>query len=264
MWVHDCTWHVLFPHRFVQGSQEATSSSIQATHNTPTSEEIECTGWWYMHSRWHTHAVLLPKTSTSNSTTHAMHNPTTSSRQAGRDTPSRVCTCDGCSSTSSSAPGGPRCAVYYGWAGKGPLASESCCGPRGPGACRTQGDSCTVLMFVLLVGAIHDTHTHQQHTFHAQVLSISDRYHIMRNTAHTRLAFGRSGIHGYGLFTRTAHSAGTLLIEYAGYVCIIIKVVCKIVCKAYEYSMCVWCIYSTCVCILFAQGSGAPASGGAS
>lgn len=55
-------------------------------------------------------------------------------------------------------------------------------------------------------------HPHHPH----QVASISDRYHAMRLTMHTRLAFGRSSIHGYGLFAKTAHAAGDLVVEYAG------------------------------------------------
>ncbi|KAL2612135.1 hypothetical protein R1flu_023827 [Riccia fluitans] len=48
------------------------------------------------------------------------------------------------------------------------------------------------------------------------VLSTSERFRHMKSTLHQRLTFGKSAIHGWGVFTKTAHFAGDMVIEYAG------------------------------------------------
>eukprot|EP01018_Ginkgo_biloba_P036073 Gb_27375 [translate_table: standard] len=46
--------------------------------------------------------------------------------------------------------------------------------------------------------------------------SMSDKYEHMRATFRKRLAFGKSGIHGFGIFAKVAHKAGDMVIEYTG------------------------------------------------
>ncbi|CAM6106755.1 unnamed protein product [Calypogeia fissa] len=46
--------------------------------------------------------------------------------------------------------------------------------------------------------------------------STSERYRHMRSTLHQRLTFGKSSIHGWGVFTKRPHSVGDMVIEYAG------------------------------------------------
>ncbi|KAG6544106.1 hypothetical protein Mapa_014523 [Marchantia paleacea] len=48
------------------------------------------------------------------------------------------------------------------------------------------------------------------------VLSMSERFRHMKSTMHQRLTFGKSAIHGWGVFTKRAHCAGDMVIEYAG------------------------------------------------
>lgn len=45
---------------------------------------------------------------------------------------------------------------------------------------------------------------------------MSDKYEHMRATFRKRLAFGKSGIHGFGIFAKQAHKAGDMVIEYTG------------------------------------------------
>lgn len=45
---------------------------------------------------------------------------------------------------------------------------------------------------------------------------ISDKYDHMRATFKKRLAFGKSGIHGFGIFAKLPHKAGDMVIEYTG------------------------------------------------
>ncbi|ERN13661.1 histone-lysine N-methyltransferase TRX1 [Amborella trichopoda] len=47
-------------------------------------------------------------------------------------------------------------------------------------------------------------------------ISMSDKYEYMRATFRRRLAFGKSAIHGFGIFTKLAHRAGDMVIEYTG------------------------------------------------
>ena len=47
-------------------------------------------------------------------------------------------------------------------------------------------------------------------------MSMSDRWRKMKATRHARLAFGKSAIHGWGLFTKARHCAGDMVVEYAG------------------------------------------------
>ncbi|XP_024542933.1 histone-lysine N-methyltransferase TRX1 [Selaginella moellendorffii] len=48
------------------------------------------------------------------------------------------------------------------------------------------------------------------------VLSMSARLESMRSTMHDRLTFGKSGIHGWGVFAKQIHKAGDMMAEYAG------------------------------------------------
>ncbi|KAL3683187.1 hypothetical protein R1sor_001209 [Riccia sorocarpa] len=48
------------------------------------------------------------------------------------------------------------------------------------------------------------------------VLSTSERFRHMKSTLHQRLTFGKSAIHGWGVFTKRPHFAGDMVIEYAG------------------------------------------------
>ncbi|KAM1270596.1 hypothetical protein ACFX13_032479 [Malus domestica] len=48
------------------------------------------------------------------------------------------------------------------------------------------------------------------------ILSMSEKYKYMRDTFRKRLAFGKSGIHGFGIFAKHPHRAGDMVIEYTG------------------------------------------------
>ncbi|KAK6914387.1 hypothetical protein RJ641_021708 [Dillenia turbinata] len=50
----------------------------------------------------------------------------------------------------------------------------------------------------------------------AGVLSMTQKYAEMRNTFRKRLTFGKSGIHGFGIFAKHQHRAGDMVIEYTG------------------------------------------------
>ncbi|KAL6191383.1 hypothetical protein ACLB2K_037774 [Fragaria x ananassa] len=48
------------------------------------------------------------------------------------------------------------------------------------------------------------------------ILSMAEKYKYMRDTFRKRLAFGKSGIHGFGIFAKHPHRAGDMVIEYTG------------------------------------------------
>ncbi|GAV58994.1 PWWP domain-containing protein/SET domain-containing protein/FYRN domain-containing protein/FYRC domain-containing protein/PHD_2 domain-containing protein/zf-HC5HC2H_2 domain-containing protein [Cephalotus follicularis] len=48
------------------------------------------------------------------------------------------------------------------------------------------------------------------------ILSMAEKYKHMRETFRKRLAFGKSGIHGFGIFSKHPHRAGDMVIEYTG------------------------------------------------
>ncbi|XP_024026210.1 histone-lysine N-methyltransferase ATX1 isoform X1 [Morus notabilis] len=48
------------------------------------------------------------------------------------------------------------------------------------------------------------------------ILSMAEKYKYMRETFRKRLAFGKSGIHGFGIFAKLPHRAGDMVIEYTG------------------------------------------------
>ncbi|CAI9117365.1 OLC1v1018743C1 [Oldenlandia corymbosa var. corymbosa] len=48
------------------------------------------------------------------------------------------------------------------------------------------------------------------------ILSVAEKYRFMRETVRKRLAFGKSGIHGFGIFAKQPHRAGDMVIEYTG------------------------------------------------
>ncbi|KAE8718349.1 Histone-lysine N-methyltransferase ATX1 [Hibiscus syriacus] len=48
------------------------------------------------------------------------------------------------------------------------------------------------------------------------ILSMAEKYDYMRQTIRKRLAFGKSGIHGFGIFAKHPHRAGDMVIEYTG------------------------------------------------
>ncbi|KAK9159716.1 hypothetical protein Syun_006057 [Stephania yunnanensis] len=45
---------------------------------------------------------------------------------------------------------------------------------------------------------------------------LADKYNHMRETVRKRLAFGKSRIHGFGIFAKLLHRAGDMVIEYTG------------------------------------------------
>ncbi|KAL8200017.1 hypothetical protein R6Q57_011356 [Mikania cordata] len=51
---------------------------------------------------------------------------------------------------------------------------------------------------------------------HTSILSMSEKYAYMRTTFRKRLAFGKSAIHGFGIFAKQPHKAGDMVIEYTG------------------------------------------------
>ncbi|CAN4120946.1 unnamed protein product [Withania somnifera] len=48
------------------------------------------------------------------------------------------------------------------------------------------------------------------------ILSMVEKYNYMKETFRKRLAFGKSGIHGFGIFAKLPHKAGDMVIEYTG------------------------------------------------
>nr|KJB71837.1 hypothetical protein B456_011G144000 [Gossypium raimondii] len=48
------------------------------------------------------------------------------------------------------------------------------------------------------------------------ILSVAEKYDYMKQTFRRRLAFGKSGIHGFGIFAKHPHRAGDMVIEYTG------------------------------------------------
>ncbi|KAL7209322.1 hypothetical protein ACSBR1_030952 [Camellia fascicularis] len=48
------------------------------------------------------------------------------------------------------------------------------------------------------------------------IISMAEKYKYMRETFRKRLAFGKSGIHGFGIFAKQPHRAGDMVIEYTG------------------------------------------------
>ncbi|KAK9053481.1 hypothetical protein SSX86_030115 [Deinandra increscens subsp. villosa] len=51
---------------------------------------------------------------------------------------------------------------------------------------------------------------------HTSIFSMSEKYIYMRMTFRKRLAFGKSAIHGFGIFAKQLHKAGDMVIEYTG------------------------------------------------
>lgn len=49
-----------------------------------------------------------------------------------------------------------------------------------------------------------------------EVLSMSDKFRRMKSSLSQRLVFGKSAIHGMGVFTKQVHLANDMIIEYAG------------------------------------------------
>ncbi|XP_010522208.1 PREDICTED: histone-lysine N-methyltransferase ATX2 isoform X2 [Tarenaya hassleriana] len=50
----------------------------------------------------------------------------------------------------------------------------------------------------------------------SSILSMAEKYTYMKETYRKRLAFGKSGIHGFGIFAKLPHRAGDMVIEYTG------------------------------------------------
>ncbi|CAA7026483.1 unnamed protein product [Microthlaspi erraticum] len=50
----------------------------------------------------------------------------------------------------------------------------------------------------------------------SNILSMVEKYRYMKETYRKRLAFGKSGIHGFGIFAKLPHKAGDMVIEYTG------------------------------------------------
>jgi hypothetical protein len=55
-----------------------------------------------------------------------------------------------------------------------------------------------------------------QITTPSNILSMAEKYTFMKETYRKRLAFGKSGIHGFGIFAKLPHRAGDMVIEYTG------------------------------------------------
>ncbi|KAK9288538.1 hypothetical protein L1049_016997 [Liquidambar formosana] len=71
-----------------------------------------------------------------------------------------------------------------------------------------------------LVGAKFSFSLQKLKTFQPDVskniLSVAEKYKCMTETFKRRLAFGKSRIHGFGIFTKHPHRAGDMVIEYTG------------------------------------------------
>ncbi|CAA0373926.1 Histone-lysine N-methyltransferase ATX1 [Arabidopsis thaliana] len=63
--------------------------------------------------------------------------------------------------------------------------------------------------------SIHGSKVSQMNT-PSNILSMAEKYRYMRETYRKRLAFGKSGIHGFGIFAKLPHRAGDMMIEYTG------------------------------------------------
>ncbi|XP_017224780.2 histone-lysine N-methyltransferase ATX2-like [Daucus carota subsp. sativus] len=50
----------------------------------------------------------------------------------------------------------------------------------------------------------------------SNISSMVEKYSHMKETFRRRLTFGKSGIHGYGIFAKQPHRAGDMVIEYTG------------------------------------------------
>ncbi|KAM7260046.1 hypothetical protein ACFE04_015787 [Oxalis oulophora] len=48
------------------------------------------------------------------------------------------------------------------------------------------------------------------------IVTMAEKYRHMKETFRKRLAFGKSGIHGFGIFAKHPHRAGDMVIEYTG------------------------------------------------
>ncbi|KAJ0259951.1 PWWP domain-containing protein [Hirschfeldia incana] len=48
------------------------------------------------------------------------------------------------------------------------------------------------------------------------IVSMAEKYKYMKETYKKRLTYGKSGIHGFGIFGKLPHSAGDMVIEYTG------------------------------------------------
>ncbi|KAG7573256.1 PWWP domain [Arabidopsis suecica] len=62
---------------------------------------------------------------------------------------------------------------------------------------------------------IHGSKVSQMNT-PSNILSMAEKYRYMKETYRKRLAFGKSGIHGFGIFAKLPHKAGDMMIEYTG------------------------------------------------
>ncbi|CAA7015002.1 unnamed protein product [Microthlaspi erraticum] len=62
---------------------------------------------------------------------------------------------------------------------------------------------------------IHGSKMSQMNT-PSNILSMAEKYKYMKETYRKRLAFGKSAIHGFGIFAKLPHKAGDMMIEYTG------------------------------------------------
>lgn len=56
----------------------------------------------------------------------------------------------------------------------------------------------------------------RKHGTSASISSMAEKYQNMKATFRKRLAFGKSRIHGFGVFAKLPHKAGDMVIEYSG------------------------------------------------
>ncbi|TVU10902.1 hypothetical protein EJB05_44457 [Eragrostis curvula] len=80
------------------------------------------------------------------------------------------------------------------------------------GCCQSRVGNHTYSEPIQPVGSLD---TVQQDTF-GNVSSMVEKYTSMKATFKKRLTFGKSRIHGYGVFAKFAHKAGDMMIEYIG------------------------------------------------
>ncbi|KAL0897204.1 hypothetical protein Bca101_081165 [Brassica carinata] len=62
---------------------------------------------------------------------------------------------------------------------------------------------------------IHGSKVSQMNT-PTNIVSMAEKYKYMKETYKKRLTFGKSGIHGFGIFGKLPHRAGDMVIEYTG------------------------------------------------
>ncbi|KAJ7534582.1 hypothetical protein O6H91_13G100900 [Diphasiastrum complanatum] len=82
-----------------------------------------------------------------------------------------------------------------------------------------ESTTCSLSLYPLLNNLLNEPNDYTQSRDDdstGSVRSMSERFHQMKSTVHERLTFGKSAIHGWGVFSIRPHFAGDMVIEYVG------------------------------------------------